>query len=513
MKLNISVITRVFLGDLNFFSVNHRIFNALSIFFFVFSTFITLFSINKLHALEVLITVLFTVGYGSLYLTSRFLIKRRFWLFVVVTELFITYLLYISNGFNANGAFLFLIAYAAFRSISEKQNEWLIFGIIALHFTTLLLINFYFPELVSIRSHSEASMKWHYFIITTVSVGFIINSLKLNFTHNTELLEKQKEESDKLFESVNKSIAYASNIQNALYPEASKISSLLPEHFILFLPRDIVSGDFYWINEVDNKIILAVGDCTGHGIPGAFMSMLGISLLNEIVLVKKILSPNEILKELRTKIKMNIPNMYDGMDVALVSINLIDKKIAYSGANSPIYLIRNENLIEYKADRQPVGLYSRELDFTLHEIDFEPNDTFYMFSDGYSDQMNVFYKKFLKKRFKELLLKINTYPLSEQKHILETNFEYWKDSSSTNKNLTHSEIEKIFFSLNLFDLLTEKSKLQLLNTIILQKNKTIGAVVSSLKEQIPDLNEEIVIKQIQKINQQTDDVVVMGFRL
>lgn len=235
-------------------------------------------------------------------------------------------------------------------------------------------------------------------------------------------------------ESIESSIKYAQRIQNAVLPSWEKINSTLQDHFIMFRPRDIVSGDFYWINEIDNKTYIVAADCTGHGVPGAFMSMLGISLLNEIINKGNCNYASEILNELRKRVKMTLSQTgkdreaKDGMDMALCIIDKKTLKMHYAGAYNPLYLVRNNELITYKADRMPIGIYIREKEsFTNHVIQLQENDKFYIFSDGYPDQFGG--EKGMKlssKKLKEIIMKVQELPMLEQKEAIEDFYDEWK---------------------------------------------------------------------------------------
>ncbi|MFC2096543.1 tetratricopeptide repeat protein, partial [Bacteroidota bacterium] len=210
------------------------------------------------------------------------------------------------------------------------------------------------------------------------------------------------------------SIEYASRIQTAILPPVDYIASVIPDHFIIYKPRDIVSGDFYWITHKDGKTIVAVVDCTGHGVPGAFMSMLGFAFLNEIVNKEKDLKANEILNQLRLYVKQSLhqtgkeDEAKDGMDIALCIIDPVNKKLQYAGAYNPLYLIRDEDFISLKADRMPIGIHIIEKEsFTNHEIDIYKGDIIYIFTDGYIDQFGgPNSSKFKTTPFKDLLVSI-----------------------------------------------------------------------------------------------------------
>lgn len=235
-------------------------------------------------------------------------------------------------------------------------------------------------------------------------------------------------------ESIESSIRYAKRIQNAVLPKRERVNEILNEHFILFKPRDIVSGDFYWINELDGKIYIVAADCTGHGVPGAFMSMLGVSFLNEIISKGRYKMASEILNQLRNSVKTTLSQTgkdkeaKDGMDIAICILDKKTLEMQYAGAYNPLYLFRNGELMETSADRMPIGIYIKEKEsFTNHEIQLEKNDVFYIFSDGYSDQFGgPKENKFATKALKKLLGEIYDKPMLEQKELLDNAYNDWK---------------------------------------------------------------------------------------
>lgn len=253
-------------------------------------------------------------------------------------------------------------------------------------------------------------------------------------------IQKQKEIADNQAKSIRDSISYASRIQNALLPSRETMSKFFDDYFIFYKPKDIVSGDFYWVNEHDGKFLIAAADCTGHGVPGAFMSMLGISFLNEIVNSNNLngqTKPNVILKELRNMVKMSLKQRgtlneaKDGMDMAMCMFDFEKMKLQYAGANNSIIIIRDGELVEHKPDRMPIGIYVKEKDdFTNHEIELKKDDCIYMFTDGFMDQFNGITKdKFKKKRFKDLLLNMHESTMKEQKERIYSAFNVWRGGS------------------------------------------------------------------------------------
>ena len=245
----------------------------------------------------------------------------------------------------------------------------------------------------------------------------------------TETLETIEEQRDEILSS----IQYAQRIQASILPRDDYFQKLLSEHFILFKPRDVVSGDFYWLAESNSKIVLTAVDCTGHGVPGAFMSMVGNDLLNAIVKDKHISKANEILTQLHKNVRLALQQKEtqtnDGMDMALVSIDLKNKILEFAGAKNPLIYIQNGELHQIKGDIMGIGgvQQERERVFTAHEIDISKPTTFYLFSDGYQDQFGGKKgRKFMTKRFRELLFDIHKKPMQEQKSILETTLKDWR---------------------------------------------------------------------------------------
>jgi len=233
--------------------------------------------------------------------------------------------------------------------------------------------------------------------------------------------------------SIMDSIHYAQTIQNSLLPSSAMLDNLLGEHFILFKPRDIVSGDFYWVNEQQDHFYVAAADCTGHGVPGAFMSMLGMTLMNEIVNKNPSIDPDQLLNELRRQIILTLHQKgdpgaaRDGMDLVVCKINKNRQKMQFAGANNPLYLIRDSELTEYKTDKMPVSIHDVMKPFAGHESDLQTNDAVYLFSDGYADQFGGPDNKKLKYRaFKQLLLSNYSGDMRTQGIMLDQAFEKWK---------------------------------------------------------------------------------------
>jgi len=228
------------------------------------------------------------------------------------------------------------------------------------------------------------------------------------------------------------SIMYAKRIQTALIPSLELFSDKL-EHFVIYKPLAIVSGDFYWVSSQGNLQIIISADCTGHGVPGAFMSMLGVTMLNEIVNGKHIFMPDQIIENLRDGIIKALnqvaeeDSIKDGMDIAVCVIDFDRNILWYAGANNPLYLIRGGELIHYRADKMPVAIHYKMVPFTQHKIDLQKGDAFYIFSDGFADQFGgPKQKKFMSMQLKETLVAMADKPMLEQGQRLNDIFEGWR---------------------------------------------------------------------------------------
>lgn len=232
------------------------------------------------------------------------------------------------------------------------------------------------------------------------------------------------------------SINYASLIQSAILPPRDRMDQIITDFFILFKPSEIVSGDFFWLEEKSGRIFISVADCTGHGVPGALMSMLGVALLNEIIIKNDIYQPDEILNQLRENIIKYLHQTgkpgeaQDGMDIALCVINEERNMLEFAGAFNPLYISRSGKIVEIKGDRMPIGIHVQDpIPFTRHEAKIQKSDILYLFSDGYLDQFGGDNdKKFSAVRFKELLEEIYDEPMQKQKEILDSTFNEWRAS-------------------------------------------------------------------------------------
>jgi len=239
------------------------------------------------------------------------------------------------------------------------------------------------------------------------------------------LIEKQKDD-------ILDSIRYAQRIQQAILPTDKMLEGVIFQTFIFYMPKDIVSGDFYWARKVGSKSVIAVADCTGHGVPGAFMSLVGQNMLERILIEQNLFYPKSILESLDRQMFQLFQNdnrVHDGMDITVVIIDDEQKTITYAGAKRPLYFVRDANFQEIKGAPFAIGGHhlAQGKNFTEFELKIQPNDAFYLFSDGYADQFGgAEDRKFMIRNFKNLLLKIHHLPVAVQQEVLKENLLIWK---------------------------------------------------------------------------------------
>lgn len=245
---------------------------------------------------------------------------------------------------------------------------------------------------------------------------------------NNIIAEKNKD----ILDSIN----YAKRIQSAILPANDLVEKLLPDHFVLYKPKDIVSGDFYWIGENGSKVLIAAVDCTGHGVPGALLSMIGHNALNKVVNQDGLTKPAEILAAMHREVVATLgqdgrTDLKDGMDVSLCAYHKATGMLEFAGAYNPVFIVRkNNSLEELKGDRHAIASAgAAEKGFTNHQVQLEKGDAFYLLSDGLSDQFGgKDGKKFKVSRFKGLLTSVHGHPMSEQRRVIERAIEEWRGS-------------------------------------------------------------------------------------
>lgn len=262
-----------------------------------------------------------------------------------------------------------------------------------------------------------------------IAIGSDITKIKEAETKITRQRDKISKQNKEITDSIN----YARRIQTAIMPDHSILENSFSDYFIFFRPRDIVSGDFYWFKEIGKYVVLVSADCTGHGVPGAFMSMLSVAYLNDVVQPESVPRADKILEALREQIKKSLRQTgtayesKDGIDIAFNVYDKEEQKLYFSGAHTPLYLMRDGQIDIYKGDRMPVGISRKERPFSIHEIQLKKGDTLYLFSDGYTDQFGKNNKeKYKAVRFRELIMSMYHEPMHIQEKRVRDNFFKWK---------------------------------------------------------------------------------------
>jgi serine phosphatase RsbU (regulator of sigma subunit) len=262
----------------------------------------------------------------------------------------------------------------------------------------------------------------------------INHNLEQKVLDRTQEIQHQKEMVEEKNREILDSINYALRLQSAIIPPSNLIKEKFPDSFVLFKPKDIVSGDFYWMDVRDKIVSLAVADCTGHGVPGALVSVVGANSLNRCVKEFGLKQPASILDKLRELIietfEMANHDVKDGMDISYVQVDLVKRKAQWAGAHNPIWILRHDSMeiVEVKADKQPIGKFDYGKPFTNHEIDLNPGDCLYMFSDGYADQFGGEKgKKFKAATMRDLFISMKNVPMEIQKEKINAAFEDWKN--------------------------------------------------------------------------------------
>ena len=248
-----------------------------------------------------------------------------------------------------------------------------------------------------------------------------------------DIVDSERRDLELKNKNLTDSLIYAQRIQEALLPSEIYFRKHFQDSFIFFKPKDIVSGDFYWIGEKGDKVFVVAADCTGHGVPGALMSVIGMEIIGKAINEGNIETPSEILAILSKALEKTFTSeknigtiIRDGMDIGLCRIDKSNKKMIFAGAFFPLYLIRDNSLTEIKGDKISIGLNPGGIDYTDNEIDIMENDIFYVFSDGYVDQFGGSEnKKYMYRRFRFLLTKIHSFSVDDQKSILEEEFRAW----------------------------------------------------------------------------------------
>ncbi len=341
--------------------------------------------------------------------------------------------------------YLILIALIQLAAIKNQPLSFLIFALSIISFFISIYVQTIIPPIVTMNSPQQIVMI--IFNVLGVFLGGFYLVFQVKLTNNkykedilkerqevinkNKRIERQVEIIEDAHKEITDSINYSKRIQNAILPSSNKMKTLLPNSFVLYKPKDIVAGDFYWIEEKNNTIYFAVGDCTGHGVPGAMMSVICTNALNRALNEFNTILPSQILNKTRdlviSSLETNQNNVKDGMDIALCSVE--DNILNYAGANIRLYIVRGKNeILEFKPDKQPIGQYIKnQIPFNNNKIEIHKGDFIYIVTDGYIDQFGGDkLKKFKTPQLKSTLIKASKLPIEKQNEFLDETFENWK---------------------------------------------------------------------------------------
>lgn len=419
--------------------VEERIFN-IATFISIIVSFLSLAINHQLH-LPILLNVIIAIGSFILlyiFIKSRIFKVFHIYLYIIIAVIILSGTWLFNEGPFGSINYIYILAFVIFLSITNRKQHLWISLILVVNLTVLYYIYFFHPDWITHYPSDEVrEMDLLFtFIYVIVFSALIFSSLRMNYENEKNKVEVQKAKIELQHKHITDSILYAQDIQRALIQEVSELKNYFKESFIVWHPKDIVSGDFYYFRELKDhsqKTIVVVADCTGHGVPGALLTMLGVSFLNDILAQHPTISSNVILDLLRVKIKETLCQSQrefegqDGMDMAICIVDKKAKTIDYAGANRSLIIIKNKEMNEVKPDRMPIGIYlHNNKDFTSHNISIDSNDVVYMFTDGFSDQFGeVESRKYYVSNFKKLLLCNSHKPLKEQGKLLNLEFLNW----------------------------------------------------------------------------------------
>lgn len=432
--------TDLLFGSREKYSLEHRFFNSVSLFSALAATFATITNIAlKLNVILTVFTAVSSIILFAFYYLSRKkdIYKLLLIPYIIYSLIVLSVVWFFNSGSEGPVVFVYLVGLVLFVIITEGINRVIVIAAFLLNLALLFIVEKYYPNLITyyesdtIRFYDVAIT----FMFSFILIYFVVSVLVKSYREEKKINTYQKDKLVFQKAQITDSIQYAKSLQTALLTEESVLDTLLPNHFIYYKPKDIVSGDFYWAKKVNDVTIVAAADCTGHGVSGAFMSVIGISLLNEIVRRKEIKSASQALEVLRHEIKETLNQSekdyshINSIDIALCVIYHEEKKIEYAGANAPLYILRDDKLIEYRPTRNPIGLTPIEIPFLNNEIEYFDGDMFYLFSDGFVDQFGgEDGKKFRTRRFKHMLLEIYKKPLVIQKDLIDLNLRKWMNN-------------------------------------------------------------------------------------
>lgn len=416
------------------FSLRNKltVLNNANIFIAVVSIFYAVIGYMNGFYLAVGVTVysLLSIALGFL-LIGRGLYKAAFHYVVWYAFIFLSSFSYMFGSIN-NSHYYFLFLPIAVNILFNELKPTLVYLAIGI---LLMLASVAFIDHCEPYYKVDADLRYFGYpniVFVSLLIFLGVRLFKQENLKNAATIEEQRQTLEEKNREITDSINYAKRIQEALLPSTSEFSTYFRDSFVLLKPKDIVSGDFYWATSKGDTVFFATADCTGHGVPGGFMTMLGISFLDEIVNEKNIVQPAAILDNLRERIVNTLKQTgtagesKDGMDIVLCCLDTKTKRLSYAGANNSLYVLQDGVLTEHKPDKQPCGFYPNPVPFTNNTIQLQDGNCIYCFSDGYADQFGgVKGKKFKYKKLEELLVSTAN-DFNTQKKLLSNTFDEWK---------------------------------------------------------------------------------------
>jgi serine phosphatase RsbU (regulator of sigma subunit) len=295
----------------------------------------------------------------------------------------------------------------------------------------------------ALRNHLDKDgILLYYDVVCIILVFYYSKTEKESIT--IALQKKELDEKNEIISEKNReitdSIQYALRLQQAILPSLSQINRHFNNSFVLYRPKDIVAGDFYWMHTTDKSVLIAACDCTGHGVPGALVSIVCSNALNRTVNEFQLTDTGQILDKVTELVLETFAKsgeeIKDGMDISLLSIDKTSGKIQWSGANNPLWIVKGAEFTEIKANKQPIGKSEGRTPFTAHNLLLNHGETYYLITDGYADQFGKEDKKLMKKKFKELILSIQDKTMEEQRKFLDEHHTNWKGGTEQTDDVT-----------------------------------------------------------------------------
>lgn len=430
-------------GKTKDFDVEKRIFN-ISVFIAIVVSILSIIINLQLNFPKILHYI---IGTGTLilvfiYLRSRLFHKFHVGLFIGASLLILSAAWLYNEGPSGSINYLYILAFIIFLSITERKRHLAIsvllianiLGLYTIHYLKPCWIHNYATDQIR-----QSDMLFTYSYVVFFA-AFIFSALRRNYEIEKNTAEVQKVELEHINKHITDSIVYAKEIQQALLQNTASLDESFAHYFVFWQPKDIVSGDFYLFRKFPSnpdKVIVVVSDCTGHGVPGALLTMLGISIFNEIFLQYRELNAHDFLQVLKDKLTLvlqqgNVNHRnQDGMDMAICILDKKQKTLEYAGANRPLLVVRNQKMIVLKGSRMTIGsTVSSDRRFKSHRIDVIPGDTLYLFTDGFADQFGGHCdRKYYAANLKKILVQNSTLTMSEQERKLRDEFVAWKGST------------------------------------------------------------------------------------